>query len=98
MIVKEINEKIFEYADKNPESKGLGTTLVIAIKTDDYILYGKCLNKTLSTRRSIDNLLNNSSKEELQVFYRMLSILKSQYVLKTEIEENKNEEDNKKAQ
>ena len=40
MIVKEINDKIFEYADKNPESKGLGTTLVIAIKTDDYILYG----------------------------------------------------------
>ena len=40
LIVKEINEKIFEYADKNPESKGLGTTLVIAIKTDDYILYG----------------------------------------------------------
>lgn len=40
MIVKEINEKIFEYADNNPESKGLGTTLVIAIKTNDYILYG----------------------------------------------------------
>lgn len=40
MIVKEINEKIFEYADKFPESKGLGTTLVIAIKTDDFILYG----------------------------------------------------------
>ena len=40
LIVKEINEKIFEYADKNPESKGLGTTLVIGIKTDDYILYG----------------------------------------------------------
>ena len=40
MIVKEINEKIFEYARINPESKGLGTTLVIAIKTDDYILYG----------------------------------------------------------
>ena len=40
LIVKEINEKIFEYADRNPESKGLGTTLVIAIRTDDYILYG----------------------------------------------------------
>ena len=40
MIVKEINEKIFDYADNNPESKGLGTTLVIAIKTNDYILYG----------------------------------------------------------
>lgn len=40
LIVKEINDKIFEYAKKNPESKGLGTTLVIAIKTNDYILYG----------------------------------------------------------
>ena len=40
LIVKEINDKIFDYAKKNPESKGLGTTLVIAIKTNDYILYG----------------------------------------------------------
>ena len=40
MIVKEINDKIFTYAKKHPESKGLGTTLVIAIKTEDYILYG----------------------------------------------------------
>ena len=39
-VVKEINNKIFEYANKNPESKGLGTTLVIALKTEDYILYG----------------------------------------------------------
>ena len=40
LIVKEINQKIFDYSKENPESKGLGTTLVIAIKTDDYILYG----------------------------------------------------------
>ena len=39
-IVKEINRKIFEYAKEHPESKGLGTTLVIAIRTEDYILYG----------------------------------------------------------
>lgn len=39
-IVKEINAEIFAYAKDNPESKGLGTTLVIAIKTNDYILYG----------------------------------------------------------
>lgn len=39
-IVKEINEKIFEYTSIHPESKGMGTTLVTAIKTDDYILYG----------------------------------------------------------
>ena len=39
-IVKEINEKIFDYTKNHPESKGMGTTLVIAIKTDDYVLYG----------------------------------------------------------
>ena len=39
-IVKVINKKIFDYAKQNPESKGLGTTLVIAIRTEDYILYG----------------------------------------------------------
>ena len=35
-IVKEINDQIFDYSNKHPESKGLGTTLVIAIKTDRY--------------------------------------------------------------
>ena len=39
-IVKDINDKIFDYAEKFPETKGMGTTLVIAIKTNDYILYG----------------------------------------------------------
>ena len=39
-IVQNINNKIFDYADKFPETKGMGTTLVIAIKTNDYILYG----------------------------------------------------------
>lgn len=39
-IVQEINNEIFEYEENNIESKGMGTTLVIAIKTNDYILYG----------------------------------------------------------
>ena len=38
--VIEINSLIFKYTEDHPESKGMGTTLVIAIKTDDYILYG----------------------------------------------------------
>ena len=38
--VTEINKKIFEYTNENPGSKGMGTTLVVAIKTNDYILYG----------------------------------------------------------
>ena len=39
-IVEETNKEIFKYANEHPESKGLGTTLVIAIKTNDYIIYG----------------------------------------------------------
>lgn len=39
-IVTEINQKIFDYTKENPGSKGMGTTLVVAIKTDSYILYG----------------------------------------------------------
>lgn len=39
-IVTEINNMIFEYTDENPNSKGMGTTLVVAIKTTDYILFG----------------------------------------------------------
>lgn len=39
-VVTEINKQIFDYTDKNPDSKGMGTTLVVALKTEDYILYG----------------------------------------------------------
>ena len=39
-IVKEINKKIFEYTKENQDSKGMGTTLVCAIKTNTYLLYG----------------------------------------------------------
>lgn len=35
-----INDLIFEYVGKHPESKGMGTTLVIAIITKEYILFG----------------------------------------------------------
>ncbi len=36
----EINELIFDHVSKNPESKGMGTTLVVAIVTKSYILFG----------------------------------------------------------
>ena len=39
-IVIEMNNKIFEYTKENPDSKGMGTTFVCAIKTNDYLLYG----------------------------------------------------------
>lgn len=38
--VNEINRQIFNHASLHPESKGMGTTLVLAISTKDYILFG----------------------------------------------------------
>jgi len=38
--VIEINELIFSYVKDHPESRGMGTTLVVAIVTKDYILFG----------------------------------------------------------
>ena len=35
--VIEINDLIFDYADKHPESKGMGTTLVVALVTKEYV-------------------------------------------------------------
>lgn len=39
-IVTEINNKIFDYTKENPDSKGMGTTLVCSISTPEYLLYG----------------------------------------------------------
>lgn len=75
-IVKEINDKIFAYAKEHPESKGLGTTLVIAIKTEDYILYGNIgdssgyviknniLHKVTKDHTYVSMLLNNGRLTE----------------------------------
>ena len=38
--VTEINSLIFKYEKENPESKGMGTTLVMAVLSKDYILFG----------------------------------------------------------
>lgn len=40
LSVNEINSLIFKYTDEHPESKGMGTTLVLSIITKDYILFG----------------------------------------------------------
>ena len=39
-MTNEVNELIFNYVDNHPESKGMGTTLVLAIVTTDYVLIG----------------------------------------------------------
>jgi len=38
--VNEINSLIFQHEKEHPESKGMGTTLVMAILTNDFLLFG----------------------------------------------------------
>jgi len=38
--VNEINKNILEYAEANPDSTGMGTTLVVALLTKDYLIFG----------------------------------------------------------
>lgn len=38
-LVEDINNKIFSYTNEFPNSKGMGTTLVLAIVTKDYTLF-----------------------------------------------------------
>ena len=38
--VEDINNEIFEYTGSHPESKGMGSTLVLAIYSKDFLLFG----------------------------------------------------------
>ena len=38
--MSEINKSIFEYTAMHEESKGMGTTFVVAVLTKDYLLFG----------------------------------------------------------
>lgn len=38
--VSEANALIYKYTEENPESTGMGTTLVLALVTKDYLLFG----------------------------------------------------------
>ena len=38
MVVSEVNALIYKYTEEHPESKGMGTTLVMTILTKDYLL------------------------------------------------------------
>lgn len=38
--INEINKNILDYAEENPDSKGLGTTLVLALLTKDFLIFG----------------------------------------------------------
>lgn len=39
-IVSEANMLLYKYSEENPESAGMGTTIVMALLTDEFLLYG----------------------------------------------------------
>ena len=39
-VVSEANVQIYKYTEENPESQGMGTTIVLAVLTNDYLLFG----------------------------------------------------------
>lgn len=39
-VVSEANVQIYKYTEENPESAGMGTTIVMALLTKDYLLFG----------------------------------------------------------
>lgn len=38
--INEINKNILDYTKENPESTGMGTTVVMALLTDEYLIFG----------------------------------------------------------
>ena len=76
-IVSEANAAIYKYTKEHPESKGMGTTLVLAIKTKDFLLFGnigdssgyvvknKKLHK-ITTDHTLVNLLVKSGELTLE--------------------------------
>lgn len=38
--ISEINKNILDYTEENPESTGMGTTVVMALLTNDYLIFG----------------------------------------------------------
>ncbi len=38
--ISEINKNILEYAEANPDSTGMGTTIVVALLTHEYLIFG----------------------------------------------------------
>ena len=38
--INEVNTNILKYTEENPESTGMGTTIVLALITDDFLIFG----------------------------------------------------------
>lgn len=64
-VVNESNSLIFKYTEENPESKGMGTTLVLSIITENYILFGNIGDSSGFVMK--DNTLHKVTKDHTLV-------------------------------
>lgn len=63
----------------NVSVKALNKICTATGTTTDYILYGNSETKNLTTRKTIDNFLDNSTKKELKMYLKFISTLKSYF-------------------
>lgn len=64
-VVNESNSLIFKYTEEKPESKGMGTTLVLSIITENYILFGNIGDSSGFVMK--DNTLHKVTKDHTLV-------------------------------
>ena len=64
-VINEINSMIFKYTEENPESKGMGTTLVLSIITEEYILFGNIGDSSGFVMK--DNIIHKVTKDHTLV-------------------------------
>lgn len=64
-VVNESNSLIFKYEEDYPESKGMGTTLVLTLVTDEYILFGNIGDSSGFVMK--DNVLHKVTKDHTLV-------------------------------
>lgn len=67
-IVSEANVLLYKYTSDHEESKGMGTTLVLAIKTDEFLLFGNIGD-------SSGYVLKNNKLQKITTDHTLVSLL-----------------------
>lgn len=63
-------------------TKALDKICINAGVSADYILFGQCEEENLTVRNTINRFLDKSSKEELKVYFKFISTIKSFITMK----------------
>ena len=75
--IRRIREELYhETRQLFAERCGLSENHLGKLERGEILISIKTLNKHLNIRNTIDNFLDNSSKEELKMFFKFISIIK----------------------